>query len=115
MASPNKVTSSPRQCKIPAILLRRSHVKYKGELFCTCPSLLSGLQTVVHAMVVFSIFALVLSIAYGADPSLASKTLKRAYDYDILGWIDPLIGSRNGGNVFSGATLPYGMAKGWYS
>jgi hypothetical protein len=33
-------------------------------------------------------------------------------DLDVLKWIDPLIGSRNGGNVFAGATLPYGMAKG---
>jgi putative alpha-1,2-mannosidase len=31
---------------------------------------------------------------------------------DILNWIDPLIGSKSGGNVFAGATLPYGMAKG---
>ncbi|KAL5120083.1 hypothetical protein ACEQ8H_001908 [Pleosporales sp. CAS-2024a] len=30
---------------------------------------------------------------------------------DSLKWIDPLIGSRNGGNVFVGATVPYGMAK----
>lgn len=30
---------------------------------------------------------------------------------DILDYIDPLIGSTNGGNVFSGANLPYGMAK----
>jgi putative alpha-1,2-mannosidase len=33
-------------------------------------------------------------------------------DVDVLDRIDPLIGSRNGGNVFAGATLPYGMAKG---
>jgi putative alpha-1,2-mannosidase len=30
---------------------------------------------------------------------------------DILSYIDPLIGSTNGGNVFAGATLPYGLAK----
>ncbi|KKZ66548.1 hypothetical protein EMCG_07662 [[Emmonsia] crescens] len=28
-----------------------------------------------------------------------------------LDYVDQLIGSRNGGNVFAGATLPYGMAK----
>ncbi|KAF2867809.1 glycosyl hydrolase family 92-domain-containing protein [Massariosphaeria phaeospora] len=28
-----------------------------------------------------------------------------------LKYVDPLIGSANGGNVFAGATLPYGMAK----
>ncbi|KAH5577723.1 hypothetical protein HBI26_135100 [Parastagonospora nodorum] len=30
---------------------------------------------------------------------------------DVLSYVDPLIGSANGGNVFAGATLPYGMAK----
>ncbi|KAI1170492.1 glycoside hydrolase family 92 protein [Nemania sp. FL0916] len=29
----------------------------------------------------------------------------------VLQFIDPLIGSTNGGNVFAGATLPYGLAK----
>ncbi|KAL4925829.1 glycoside hydrolase family 92 protein [Aspergillus undulatus] len=32
-------------------------------------------------------------------------------DYDVLQYVDPLIGSTNGGNVFAGATIPYGMAK----
>ncbi|KAE8355580.1 glycosyl hydrolase family 92-domain-containing protein [Aspergillus coremiiformis] len=32
-------------------------------------------------------------------------------DYDVLQYVDPLIGSANGGNVFAGASLPYGMAK----
>ncbi|OLN92244.1 putative secreted glycosidase-like protein 2 [Colletotrichum chlorophyti] len=31
--------------------------------------------------------------------------------FNPLKYVDPLIGSRNGGNVFAGATLPYGMAK----
>ncbi|CAI6336903.1 unnamed protein product [Periconia digitata] len=30
---------------------------------------------------------------------------------DNLKYVNPLIGSANGGNVFAGATLPYGMAK----
>ncbi|KAI1002057.1 putative secreted glycosidase [Podosphaera aphanis] len=30
---------------------------------------------------------------------------------DILSYVDLLIGSSNGGNIFAGATLPYGMAK----
>lgn len=30
---------------------------------------------------------------------------------DVLKLVDPLIGSSNGGNVFAGASLPYGMAK----
>ncbi|OJJ49714.1 hypothetical protein ASPZODRAFT_22445 [Penicilliopsis zonata CBS 506.65] len=33
------------------------------------------------------------------------------YDYDVLQYVDPLIGSSNGGNVFAGASVPYGMAK----
>ncbi|QMW26651.1 putative alpha-1,2-mannosidase [Aspergillus flavus] len=32
-------------------------------------------------------------------------------DQDVLRFVDPLIGSNNGGNVFAGASLPYGMAK----
>ncbi|KAF2266621.1 hypothetical protein CC78DRAFT_577931 [Lojkania enalia] len=62
-------------------------------------------------MVALSIFGVFLSTAYGANPSFARRFTERADALDVLDWIDPLIGSRNGGNVFSGATLPYGMAK----
>ncbi|KAK1728400.1 family 92 glycosyl hydrolase [Colletotrichum acutatum] len=31
--------------------------------------------------------------------------------FDPLAFVDPLIGSQRGGNVFAGATLPYGLAK----
>ncbi|KAF4309949.1 putative Alpha-12-mannosidase [Botryosphaeria dothidea] len=34
-----------------------------------------------------------------------------AQEEDALQYVDQLIGSSNGGNVFSGACLPYGMAK----
>ncbi|KAI1114148.1 glycoside hydrolase family 92 protein [Nemania sp. NC0429] len=34
-----------------------------------------------------------------------------AADDSVLRFIDPLIGSTNGGNVFAGATRPYGLAK----
>jgi putative alpha-1,2-mannosidase len=30
---------------------------------------------------------------------------------DLLSLVDPLIGTANGGHVFPGATLPFGMAK----
>lgn len=30
---------------------------------------------------------------------------------EILQHVDPLIGTANGGHVFAGATLPFGMAK----
>lgn len=31
--------------------------------------------------------------------------------FDPLAYVDPLIGATNGGNVFPGASMPYGMAK----
>ncbi|TWU70541.1 hypothetical protein ED733_000887 [Metarhizium rileyi] len=31
--------------------------------------------------------------------------------FDVLDYVDPLIGTANGGHVFPGASLPYGMAK----
>ncbi|KAH9876085.1 hypothetical protein J1614_003964 [Plenodomus biglobosus] len=37
--------------------------------------------------------------------------LRSSEIFELFDWIDPLIGSRSGGNVFAGATLPYGMAK----
>jgi hypothetical protein len=45
------------------------------------------------------------------EPSSATVHSRQNQDIDVLKWIDPLIGSREGGNVFAGATLPYGMAK----
>ncbi|KAK4199984.1 family 92 putative glycoside hydrolase [Triangularia verruculosa] len=41
---------------------------------------------------------------------LAAKALEDAI-FDPLAYVDPLIGASNGGNVFPGASLPYGMAK----
>ncbi|PTB41731.1 uncharacterized protein TrAFT101_009655 [Trichoderma asperellum] len=31
--------------------------------------------------------------------------------YDVFDYVDPLIGTSNGGHVFAGATLPFGLAK----
>ncbi len=31
--------------------------------------------------------------------------------FDPLQYVDPLIGSKDGGNIFAGATMPYGVAK----
>ncbi|BCS25832.1 glycoside hydrolase family 92 protein [Aspergillus puulaauensis] len=43
--------------------------------------------------------------------ALLQVALVRAVDdYDVLQYINPLIGSTDGGNVFPGATIPYGMA-----
>lgn len=41
---------------------------------------------------------------------LASQSLAQSGS-DILRFVDPLIGTANGGHVFAGATLPFGMAK----
>jgi len=38
-------------------------------------------------------------------------TASSQLDFDPLDYVDPLIGASNGGNVFPGASLPYGMAK----
>ncbi|KAF2834004.1 hypothetical protein CC86DRAFT_312256 [Ophiobolus disseminans] len=57
-----------------------------------------------------SLLHLLLLICHTTPTSgrqIASQTPKS----DVLDWVDPLIGSRSGGNVFAGATLPYGMAK----
>jgi len=40
-----------------------------------------------------------------------AQSAQRAPDFNPLQYVDPLIGSTNGGNVFAGASLPYGMAK----
>ncbi|KAL4886575.1 glycosyl hydrolase family 92-domain-containing protein [Aspergillus karnatakaensis] len=60
-------------------------------------------------MLYSSLLALAQAALVAGGPSLPlSSTIEQ---YDVLQYIDPLIGSANGGNVFSGATLPYGMAK----
>ncbi|RAR11617.1 glycoside hydrolase family 92 protein [Stemphylium lycopersici] len=46
-----------------------------------------------------------------ATLSATISQARRIEDHDVLNWVDPLIGSENGGNVFAGATLPYGMVK----
>ncbi|ROW03120.1 hypothetical protein VMCG_05689 [Cytospora schulzeri] len=39
------------------------------------------------------------------------STIAQNTSFDPLAYVDPLIGSTNGGNVFAGASLPYGLAK----
>ncbi|KAF1988958.1 glycoside hydrolase family 92 protein [Aulographum hederae CBS 113979] len=43
-------------------------------------------------------------------PALAQKA-QNPPGFDPLSFVNPLIGSNNGGNVFAGASIPYGMAK----
>lgn len=49
---------------------------------------------------------LLLGLALGVGRGCAQDA-----DADILQYIDPFIGTTNGGHVFPGATLPFGMAK----
>jgi putative alpha-1,2-mannosidase len=58
-------------------------------------------------MVALKNFAALLPIQW---TSLAAGQPSSAGN-DILKYVNPLIGSTNGGNVFAGASLPYGMAK----
>ncbi|KAJ5220375.1 hypothetical protein N7468_009579, partial [Penicillium chermesinum] len=49
---------------------------------------------------------------YGTVAHAVQSTLSAQQDdFDVLDYIDPFIGTANGGHVFAGATLPYGMAK----
>ncbi|OAA66521.1 glycoside hydrolase family 92 protein [Niveomyces insectorum RCEF 264] len=43
--------------------------------------------------------------------ALPWRTANQTTAFDPLTYVDPLIGASNGGNVFPGASLPYGMAK----
>lgn len=49
--------------------------------------------------------AWLLSLQLALGQSTANTTVNN------LGYVDPLIGASNGGNVFPGASVPYGMAK----
>ncbi|KAJ5091805.1 Alpha-1,2-mannosidase [Penicillium alfredii] len=54
---------------------------------------------------------LLLSLFLASSCALADPNPPPVPDYDVLQYVDPLIGSAEGGNVFAGASLPYGMAK----
>ncbi|KAG5931154.1 hypothetical protein E4U60_006403 [Claviceps pazoutovae] len=47
-------------------------------------------------------------LTFLSAPVQATLSLSR---FNVLDFIDPLIGTSNGGHVFPGASLPYGMAK----
>ncbi|USP76580.1 glycoside hydrolase family 92 protein [Curvularia clavata] len=59
----------------------------------------------MHSMLYFSILTQIAAV------SAARLHQRQSNGTDVLKFIDPLIGTQNGGNVFAGATLPYGMAK----
>ncbi|KJZ77709.1 hypothetical protein HIM_02886 [Hirsutella minnesotensis 3608] len=52
-----------------------------------------------------------LALLGGVTLAATGHDGRSASAFDPLEFVDPLIGSTNGGNVFPGATLPYGMAK----
>jgi putative alpha-1,2-mannosidase len=55
-----------------------------------------------HECLIFWVFnAVVCTAQVAANPP----------GFDPLDYVNQLIGSNNGGNVFAGASLPYGMAK----
>ncbi|KFY00721.1 hypothetical protein V490_01238 [Pseudogymnoascus sp. VKM F-3557] len=41
----------------------------------------------------------------------ASPVTSKTDDFDVLKYVNPLIGTTNGGHAFAGASLPFGMAK----
>ncbi|RAL12537.1 glycoside hydrolase family 92 protein [Aspergillus homomorphus CBS 101889] len=54
--------------------------------------------------------------AFGLTVSASASVAGRVVNdpstpFDVLDFIDPLIGTSNGGHSFAGATLPFGMAK----
>ncbi|KAI1371074.1 glycoside hydrolase family 92 protein [Hypoxylon crocopeplum] len=67
----------------------------------------------VIPLLLLLIWALLPTARLNSPTSLfhAIKGSPGKYSDDILRFINPLIGTVNGGHVFPGATLPYGMAK----
>lgn len=59
----------------------------------------------------FFLFSPDIAGPYGSPSTSGAVRHQNGGDNDILQFIDPLIGTTNGGHVFPGATLPYGMAK----
>ncbi|KAI0868499.1 hypothetical protein GGS24DRAFT_482237 [Hypoxylon argillaceum] len=61
----------------------------------------------------FRLLLICATVATSLQPSLAALNTRldtaatNGYDF-----VDPLIGSRNGGHVFAGATLPFGKYAG---
>lgn len=58
-----------------------------------------------------SIFSSLLSPGVVAQWNTTIATPTNSSTFDPLQYVKQLIGTDNGGNVFAGATLPYGMAK----
>ncbi|MEV6051500.1 GH92 family glycosyl hydrolase [Streptomyces sp. NPDC052107] len=55
------------------------------------------------------LLAALLTTGAAATPALAAPTAPPDLVKDPTGYVDPLIGTRNGGDVFPGAVVPFGM------
>lgn len=55
-----------------------------------------------------SVFAIWSASSNTIKCSLAQSPQNTSQGYDTLSFVDPLIGTVNGGHVFAGATLPFG-------
>ncbi|KAK0709497.1 hypothetical protein B0T26DRAFT_408095 [Lasiosphaeria miniovina] len=58
----------------------------------------------------FDLRGVLLFLLFSTDPGRSHGSAGQAVD--ILQFIDPLIGTANGGHVFPGASLPYGRSAG---
>ncbi|MFE5918863.1 GH92 family glycosyl hydrolase [Streptomyces sp. NPDC056468] len=56
-----------------------------------------------------SVLLAALLAVTGATPALAATTASPGLVQDPTPYVDPLIGTKNGGNVFPGAVTPFGM------
>ncbi|EGO54115.1 hypothetical protein NEUTE1DRAFT_87202 [Neurospora tetrasperma FGSC 2508] len=76
-------------------------------------ALLFAVLFAITIFFLFSPFSPDIAGSYGKHSSSSPSfgAVKNHDVNDILRFIDPLIGTTNGGHVFPGATLPYGMAK----
>ncbi|GAB1315992.1 hypothetical protein MFIFM68171_06202 [Madurella fahalii] len=68
-------------------------------------------RVLVFAFTCVGFIFLLSRLDSGLSGSLSFRGGHSGPRYDVLEYIDPLIGTTNGGHVFAGATLPYGMAK----
>src|ERR1700761_5396695 len=51
------------------------------------------------------------AILLGALLPISSAHANEGTQRDLLSWVNPLIGTTNGGNVFPGAVVPFGMVQ----
>ncbi|KAK3994543.1 family 92 putative glycoside hydrolase [Cladorrhinum sp. PSN332] len=78
-------------------------------------------RVLVYALLTVCIISLLPKVHLGGigrtllfflvSPEFAGSYHGKSQEVDILQYVDPLIGTTNGGHVFPGASLPYGMAK----